>query len=762
MNRPIRQGAFHNLIITTASLACAALSSTQARAQTTNAPAATNIATRLPAVIVTAQKEPQTEITLPLSVTAVTRQTLQDDDIDLVKQAAKYAPNTFINEFTAPALSNPFFRGIGGSPLNPAVTTFIDGVPQLNSYSSSIQFSDVDQVEFVRGPQGALFGRNTAGGLINITSRAPSDVLTGEAEGSVGNYGYGDVRGSVSGPVVPGQLDLGLSGGYTSRNGYTQNDFNGNPADDRMDEFGKSQLLFKANDRLDFRFIVYGEHDRDGDYSLGDLGYIRASPDHTDYDFTDGFNHRDIAAGTLLADYNGDAVEFHSISGVVWWKNEGLTDLDYGVASPNNGLLYGIRDNTEEEHQFTQEFRFGSAKDNPIKLSDDLDLSWQSGVFLFSQSYTQNALNSITNLAELAPPPAPPVLLATLNPTTADLDDLGVGVYGQAKVTAWDKVDLSAGLRFDGERKSANLTSGNVNVPDLGQNSSAFGDLSKNYSEVSPQFSADFRYVSNQMVYASIARGYRAGGFNPGFSSMTFPAGSQQYGPEHTWNYEIGHKALWLDGKLETTLALFYIDWKSLQLNQAVPGVADTYYVANAGGAYSRGVEAELKYRPCAYFELFGSAGYDDAHFTSASTAFNANTPVPGAPAGSYGVNQGIGGDRLPFAPLFTANVGAEVSWSPCHYATLYARAEATVTGEFRYDAFSNTPGDQGQATYTITDFRAGIRGGHWFLEGFADNAFDTHYVPIAIQYAQLGAPSGYVGEIGAPATFGARAGLHF
>ena len=697
----------------------------------------TNAPTRLPTVMVTAQKVPQPVNTLPVSVTVVNRQTLEDDDINLVKQAAIYAPNTFINEFTARAVSNPFFRGIGGSPLNPGVTTFIDGVPQLNSYSSSIQFSDVDQVEFVRGPQGALFGRNTAGGLINITSRRPSDFLTGEAEGSYGNYGYGDARGSLSGPVIKDELGLSVAGGYTTRDGYTRNDFNGQPVDNRADEFGKGQLLFKANDKLEFRLIVSGEHDRDGDYALGDLGYIRATPNHVDHDFTGGFNHRDVASGTLLADWHGETVDFESISGGVWWKNEGLTDLDYGIASPANFFLNATRDDTEEQHQFTQEFRLASSKDEPVKPGDSLDLSWQSGVFLFSQSYDQNAANTF----------APPLAFES-GQTTADLDDRGVGVYGQAKLTAWDSVDVSAGVRFDYEHKQADLF-----------NSSAAGfglppstSQGKDYREVSPQFAVDYRFTSNQMVYASAARGYRAGGFNP-----IFPPGEQEYGTEHTWNYEVGLKSEWLDGKLETTAALYYIQWDSLQLNEGLATAPGQFFIANAGSADSKGAEFELKYAGLARIaNCLAARGADGARFHASSSAFNANAAPP------FGANQNGGGYRLPFAPQFTANAGTRLSSSPCRYATLYALAEVTVTGEFRYDAFSNASGDQGQATYSLADFRAGMRGTHWFVEGWADNAFDTHYVPIAIQYGQLGAPSGYVGESGAPVTFGARAGVMF
>ena len=91
-----------------------------------------------------------------------------------IGEASIYAPNTFFTDFTARKLSNPRFRGIGSSPANPAITTYIDGVPQLNTNSSSIEFLDVSQVEFVRGPQSALFGRYTVGGLVNVSTARPS------------------------------------------------------------------------------------------------------------------------------------------------------------------------------------------------------------------------------------------------------------------------------------------------------------------------------------------------------------------------------------------------------------------------------------------------------------------------------------------------------------------------------------------------------------------------------------------------------------
>ena len=344
-------------------------------------------------ITVTAQKEPEPALSVPLSVTAVTKEDLKNSDIWLVKAAAAYAPNTFINEFTARALSNPFFRGIGGSPTNPGVSTIIDGVPQLNSYSSNIELLNVGQIEFVRGPDSALYGRNTAGGLINITSRRLSDVWTAQAEANFGNYNLRDVRASVSSPLLRNRFGVDLAGGYSARDGYTVNDFTGRDLDGRKAGFGKAQFFFKPGDRLEFRLILSGEHDEDGDYALGDLGYIRAHPNHVSRDFA-GYNHRTVNSAILVANYEGSTVNFSSITGGVWWKTHGLTDLDYQTPTFANYGLYATRDDAQAQHQFTQEFRFSSSRDKPLGVSDSLTLNWQAGVFIFNQDYQQDASNN--------------------------------------------------------------------------------------------------------------------------------------------------------------------------------------------------------------------------------------------------------------------------------------------------------------------------------------------------------------------------------
>src|SRR6185295_4760821 len=180
-----------------------------------------------PAVYVTAQKEPENIQRTPVSVTAVSKETLRAEDITTISGASIFAPNTFFSEFSARKLSFPHFRGISSGPGNPAITTYVDGVPQLHTNTSSVELLDVDQIELVRGAQSALFGRNALGGLVNIVSARPSlTKWSGSVVAPFGNFGTKEVRGSVSGPITQA-LGFSVSAGRGERDGFTKNDLTG-------------------------------------------------------------------------------------------------------------------------------------------------------------------------------------------------------------------------------------------------------------------------------------------------------------------------------------------------------------------------------------------------------------------------------------------------------------------------------------------------------------------------------------------------------
>ncbi|MDP1570507.1 MAG: TonB-dependent receptor [Vicinamibacterales bacterium] len=675
----------------------------------------------VPTVIVTAHKEPADAQAVPASVTAVTDRTIANAGIRIVSDAAIFAPNTIYTDFTARKTSNPRVRGIGSSPGNPSVTTYVDGVPHLSSNSSSIELFDIAQIEFVRGPQSSLFGRNALGGIVNVTTARPDlTQWTGSFIAPFGDFGSREVRGSVSGPLGD-QVAVGFSLGRQQREGFTTNAVTGNDVDFREGTFGKAQLLWVPSATWETRLIYTGERNRDGDYALTDLDNARRNPFEVSRDFT-GYTHRDIHATTLQVRHEGPRVAFTSSTGLVRWVTDDTTDLDY------TAVPLATRQNEEESVQFTQEVRLASAANAPLRLSDAVQFKWQTGVVFFTQNYDQLAVNTISPFV-LSPFINFPV--AQTSPDAA-LDDRGAAVFGQGTFTIHDRLALTLGARYDHERKEAAL--GTFYTPMIAPPTNV--TAAQTFSDVSPQAALAYHFQPNRMWYVSASRGFKAGGFNP-----ASPAGADVYDQERAWHLESGVKTTLLGGRLLVNTAVFHITWDNLQLNVPNPFVPGQFYISNVGSATSRGAEFELTARPRPGVDVFGSVGVTDARFGRGSL--------------SMGVD--VSDNTIPFTPDYTATFGTQLSRDLGRALSIYGRAEATFYGGFKYDD-SNV---EGQDAYSLANLRVGIRSRQLFVEGWARNAFDTRYVPVAFPYQGF-APSGYVGETGRPRTIGVSVGVHF
>jgi iron complex outermembrane receptor protein len=676
---------------------------------------------RLDPITVNVYKEKDDAQKLPVSVTGVSESVLRGAGVLKISDAGILAPNTFFSEFTARKLSNARFRGIGSSPLNPGITTYIDGVPQLNTNSSNIEFLDIEQVEFVRGPQSALFGRNTLGGLINITTERPSlTKWTGGLTVPLGNYSEWDARARISGPITD-KVGVRLTVGRGTRDGFTINDVTGNDLDYRRTSYGKAQLWWTPTSEWEMRLIVTGQRDQDGDYGLNDLAALRQNPFHSSRDF-EGIVERDVLSSTGQIRWEGSRFTFGSTTGVVNWKTRDITDLDY-TARP---LV--VRDNKERDVQITQEARIASAPGAPARLGEGVRLRWQTGVFFFSQKYDQDAINNFAPFL-LSPQLGFPV--AQRSPLSG-LNDIGVGVYGQVTTTFGENFDLTFGARVDHENKEADLLT--FFDPAIGPANRVTAE--KGFSNVSPQLAASYRIAGNHTVYASVGRGYKAGGFNP-----ASPAGSEAFGEEKTWHVESGVKNLLAGGKVSANASLFYIDWSGLQLNVPNPAVPAQFFIRNIGSATSKGFEAELNARPHPNVDLFATFGLTRARFAD-------NTS-------SGGID--VSGKKLPSAPDHTFTVGAQLSKDLNKSLALYGRGEVWFNGGFEY----NDANTARQEEYSLTNFRAGLRWQYAFVEGWVKNAFDTRYIPIAFAFGSF-APSGFLGEMGAPRRVGVTMGVTF
>ncbi len=670
-------------------------------------------------IVVTARKWAEPLQSVPGAVTVETDDALQAAGVRDLRDASRTVPNLTLGEFSVRRLTFPYVRGIGSGRNSPAVTTVIDGVPQLSYATANQELIDVERIEFLRGAQGSLYGRNTLGGAINIVPRLPSRDPYASLSLSGGSDNMLDARGSLGGPLGPDRTAGSASIGHSQRNGYTQNDITGNRLDSREAFFGGAQVLWPEQGQWSFRLSLNAESDRDGDYALTDLAGLRARPYHVAHDY-EGSSDRDLAQPVFTATRKGDTADLTSITAFQWWHSHDLTDLDF---SPLDLLR---RDNEETQQAFIEELRLSSPEKAPVMLSRNVSLRWLLGTLAYNSSYSQRPFNDYrpASVAMLGLP------FAYQQHDDADLKDTGLSAFGHATVTVCERTEIGVGLRNDYEHRSADLRS--YAVPALMPASGPNGDA--DFNQVTPRGSLGYHVTPNAMAYVEASKGYKAGGFN----TLAIP-GHATYGEETSWTSETGLKTEWLEHRITANAALFHSDWDNLQMD--VPtGSPGVFYLDNTSKAKTEGGELELTVRPVSGLSLFGGLGLLSSEFADASTS-------GGKP---------IGGKSLPFAPNVTWHAGTEYSQALCGHTTGFVRLEAVGTGRYYYDAVNGAS----QSDYTLVNTRVGLTSGLWRIESWVNNLFDKDTIPLA--FASPLALSGYVGESGAPRTIGVSLSRNF
>lgn len=670
--------------------------------------------------LVTARKWEEPIQDVPQSMSSLSGAELQDAGIRTLRDATLLVPNYNLTEFSARRASFPFVRGIGSGQGEPAVSTYVDGVPQLTTGSANLPLIGLERVEFLRGPQSTLYGRNALGGVMHLISERPTDTPRFGAFAGFGNYDLAELGFSYSGPLGGDDLRGDFQAFQSWRDGYTTNDFTGNRVDSRDAFFGRAQLHLRPSESSELRFGVHGEHARDGAYALGFLTSfpgqpgLRERPYHINQDF-EGVTERDVVAPSVAFEQFGKSVDFVSITAFTDWDLLETSDFDF---SP----IDGVRRQTEESQSYLyQELRLSSAREAPLELSDSMDLRWLLGVSGFVADSDRDEAN------EFRPGGAgiffPPEAVGT-DARSGSFDDAAGAVFGQATVIVDQRLELGLGLRYDYESKDADLRrtfeSGGFTFLDESRSEE------ESFDAVLPRFSAGYHLDEETLVYGLAAKGFKAGGFN-----LAAPEGSISFGEETSWTYEAGFKRSFLENRIRLAAAIFFIDWSDMQLSlfDAIVGG----YVTNAGESTSRGFEVELAGEVADGLDLFGGLGFTDTEFDEF--------------VDPYG--QDAAGNSLPFAPEETWSVGAQYHRAMAQDARWFLRAEYVGVGTFYYDAANRE-----DESYQLVNLRGGIGKSGWTVELWARNLLEEEYVPVAFQ-PNPADPTLFVGENGAPRTYG-------
>jgi iron complex outermembrane receptor protein len=652
------------------------------------------------------------------AATIVSGQEVQVGEINSFRDLDAQTPNFSVfdaNNQRTPKFSVRGFRENNFGAGEPVVGFYVDDIPYYDMYSRGVALYDVREIEFVRGDQGTLYGASGVGGVVNIVTRQPGNETHGYLEASYGNYDSQDYQLGIGGALVKDKLFFSLDGLYGFRDGFVYNNYRGDNPDAQNTADGRASLRWTPSAPWSITLTAQGYRDNDGfvpTYLPGaDNGPFSVSRDVNGY--VDTYDTDEA----LRIAYDSGSVRVTSVTTHRDWRQDLLQDFDFSPYPAENGY------SNPRLEQLSEEFR--------VESPESADkLKWRAGLY-----YLNDDLHSDSGAFALP---------STNFMTAARSQDETYALFGQATYSFSDHLDLTAGVRLtDDEREM--LRVGQVIVgPYPGFVTGAY-DSSASFTSLQPKAAVTWHFTPDAEIYLSGTEGYQSGGFN---DSVDF-ASESQYGPERSWQLELGGKTSWFDNKLSANAALFYTDAENYQTYRINPADPTEAYLLNAHHAELYGAELELTARPLEGLDLSAGLGYTHADYVRFT--------VPAAESGT-GAAQDLDGKPISFVPEFTANVSARCRLPWWH---LYAHGEVIGVGRYHLDdAYDIDYGPTTQDAYVLVNAQAGYESKHFNIYFFAKNIFDQHYFNNALNLGpQYGA---LILQTGDPATYGVAATARF
>jgi iron complex outermembrane receptor protein len=574
-------------------------------------------------ILVTAEKFIESVQNIPISITVLTREDLEDAQIESFEDVARNTPNFFF----LPSPSRDFvqysIRGLGNanSSNRDAVGIYIDDVPYDYGGFLDLTLFDLERVEVLRGPQSTLYGRNSQAGVVNIISRQPTNFPEVGTALSYGNYNNLNAQLSLSDAIAPDRLFFRLSGAYNRRDGFVENTFLDEKNGDLAGGAARAQLLWTPSS--EWNISLTGAYSGSNNDSAVYIPLNQSNIYRTEVNDR-GYGLLDTNTQALKISYNNPSFQLTSITTRRYSDNKTETDADF--TSADLVRVVSHYDST----LWSQEIRLQSPQ------ADD-KLRWLVGGYYESRDFNDfgSGLQASAAGAELFGFPA-----VGAESNQAQVSQTTYATFGQVDYKPVEPLTLTAGLRYESskaymDRRRIFEIEGGDTVP-LG---STFNDVEQTDSELLPRFALEYRFNPNLMAYGSVSKGYKPGGLN----YRTDSAESLNFEAERSWNYEIGLKSSWFDNRLTANLALF-----TNQVDNFQVAVFDDSLVSSTvvnAGVRINGIELELKATPIKGLDLIAGIGYADGDFTDYTN------PLTG---------QNFDGNRLTYAPDYNYNLAVQ------------------------------------------------------------------------------------------------------
>ena len=617
----------------------------------------------LDTLTVTAQKIEENVQDIPISTTIFDEFDIESKNIKTIKDINAYTPNLFIHDTDGSGISEPSLRGLSsgtGSNYSTSASLFVDGVPINSRLAYNWVIEDIQRIEVLKGPQGTLYGKDTHAGAINIITKQPSNETKAKVSAELGSDDKRVYSFNISGPILQDKLFAGLTFKHYEKDGFIHNSTLNKKVDYREYDYARLNLRYLATDNLELSLISSKNRQKDGSKKM-------ASVNNTSRIVTNNLKehfHQDSISHALKIKYNINDYTLESLTSILDYETDAVCDTDF---SPYTYFEITKMDTVYKKK--AQEFRL-SKINNTYKLVSGIYFDKDKGPV----EVNANIYDSSTNATYYNTP---------YYRTNEDGESLGLFTHLDYKLN--NKLSLIGGIRYDKDKKFFKdaLTKEN---------------LSNDYGAISPKVALKYNINPNSMIYTTIAKGYKSGGY------LSYaPAGyDKKYNKEELWSYEIGSKNMLFDNRLMLNSAIYYMDISDMQVSSSV-NTQGNYYISNAAKATSKGLEIEAKYQATNTISLFGSLGYN-------ITKFENYKDTQGDYSGNYNTH----------APKYNYNVGAQYRGANNYYA----KVDLNGYGKTYLDK-SNT---NSKDAYSLVNLKIGYEEENYDIYLYADNLFDKKH----------------------------------
>ena len=673
-------------------------------------------------IVVTAQRREQRADDVGVTINVLTGSDLKAAGTQSIVDLAAITPNVQIKNVLANSVVNVSIRGIGlndyAANNNPAAGMYVDNVYLVSPAMLSFGLFDIDRVEILKGPQGDLYGRNTTAGAVNIISRKPSDITDVQIEAGYGTYDSWHIDGAVGGALTSTLTARFALQTVQQGSGPQTNYVTGNRIGKVDRTNGRLQLQWEPSDSFNLLLNAHKGYDR-SDVTLYKADNILTTEE-------DAFASQPRVSGAGIDPYM--RLESSGISLTGNWSISPQVTLTSISAYEHFTRLH------VEDTDGTSVRYLDATYDNSIdQYSQELRLAYHGdGLELIGGAfYSHDKVN--TRDAFFSPDLLPLFGLAgldTIGNTYRQRTD-AYAAFMHAEWTFAPNLTLVGGLRYTEEEKTFDQAT--TFLCAAGTCSNLFAPVTNNYStsNVSGKIGVNYQAGDRTLVYASISRGFKSGGFQ---GQLTFdPTVLQPFGDEKLTAYELGIKTR-LFSNFQLNAAVFDYEYSDAQIYGPLfdSPVGVLFGIANVGDARVKGIEADARWRPAEGLDVRFGVGMIDTEVTKSVVA---------------GVTQG---SVLPNSPRLTLNGRMKYEWSLSDRAI----ADITLSGNYqsrvRFDIV-RSPAEAVEGGYFLGNAEIGVSlADHWRASVWVKNVFDHLYRTQA-----LNTSVGWTSQYGAPRTAG-------